>query len=135
MKELSVGPRKQSIPKFAHDGFGSRWYYLRMFSFNPYKNKPHIVSVYRQIIHQTWDRNLNWVNEFIYVEDSEYYNNGKFHIGNGGPASLFYNLEEAYNFSCKRLDNFSSIWTILEDKVYIDYINNKLPGDKNESSC
>jgi hypothetical protein len=134
MKEFFVGPSKQSMPEFAHDGLGSRWFYLRVFSVNPYKSKPHIVSVYRQIIHQTWDRNLNWVNEFIYVEDSESYNNGKFRIGNGGPTSRFYNLEEAYNFAHKRFDSMSNIWTILEDKVAIGYINNKLPGNKNEKT-
>lgn len=121
MKEFLVGPRKQGIPEFAHDGLGSRWFYLRMFSVNPYKSKPQVVSVYRQIIHQTWDRNLNWINKFIYVEDHESYNNGKFRTGGGDAGILVDDLTEAYQIAAKRFEKLSSIWTILEDVKAIEY--------------
>lgn len=121
MKEFLVGPRKQSLPEFAHDGLGSRWFYLRMFSVNPYKNKPHIISVYRQIIHQTWDRNLKWINKFIYVEDYESYNNGVFRAGNGNPGVLVDDLGEAYRIAANRFEKFAKIWTILEDVKAIEY--------------
>jgi len=121
MKEFLVGPRKQGIPEFAHDGLGNRWFYLRMFSVNPYKSKPQVVSVYRQIIHQTWDRNLNWINKFIYVEDHESYNNGKFRTGGGDAGILVDDITEAYQIAAKRFEKLSNIWTILEDVKAIEY--------------
>ena len=119
---FSVGPRTQSIPKFAFDGLGSRWFYLRLFSVNPLKNKTDIVAVYRQIILQTFDKNLNWVNQFAYSEDYEVYRNGKFRNADGRPGVITNSLEDAYSEAAKRYGKLSGIWPILEDNVAIEYL-------------
>jgi hypothetical protein len=120
IKNFSVGPRTQSIPEFAYKGLGSRWFYLRLFSVSPYKNKPHIITVYCQIIHQTFDRDLNWINQFAYVEDYESYNNGKYRTGGGNPSVLVDDLKEAYRIANTRFEKISGIWKVLEDKKAIE---------------
>lgn len=120
-KDFFVGPRKQGIPEFAHDGMGSRWYYLRLFAVNPYKNRPHIVQVYRQIIHQTWDKNYKWINQFAYSDDYEAYNNGEYRIGGGQPGAILESLDDAYKLAAKRFERIKGIWPIIEDLTAIEY--------------
>jgi hypothetical protein len=120
-KDFFVGPRKQGIPEFAHDGLGSRWYYLRLFSVAPYKGQPHIVQVYRQIIHQTWDKNLNWINQFAYTDDYEVYNKGEYRTGNGGKGAILESLDDAYKFAAQRFEKIGNLWPIIEDVKLIEH--------------
>jgi hypothetical protein len=123
MSDFYVGPRKQGIPEYAANGLGSRWHYLRLFSVNRKRDKPYIVSVYRQIIFQCFDRNLNWINEWAYSEDVESWNNGDFRVGEGGPGGRFPTIEEAKDFAAKRYNKLSSLWPVIEDVTAIDLLS------------
>jgi hypothetical protein len=123
-KDFFVGPRKQGIPEFAQDKkLGCRWYYLRLFSVAPYKGQTHIVRVYRQIVHQAWDKDYNWINQFAYSEDYEGYNNGQFSMQSSTVAhrdNALESLDDAYKIAAQRFEKISNLWPIIEDVKLIE---------------
>lgn len=120
MNKFTVGPREQTIPEWAED-LGSRWAYLRMFSVQPYKNKPHIIYVYRMIIHQAFDRNGKWIPLWAYADDCECYNNGEYRV-NGGSTGQLGDYSEMRQLMERRVARLQSLWPVLEDKTVRDRI-------------
>ena len=121
MNNFTVGPREQSIPEWAEE-LGSRWAYLRMFAVQPYKNQPHIVAVYRMIIHQAYDRNGKWIPLWAYAEDCEGYNNGKYRTNFGDGIGKLGSYAEMRQLMERRIARLQSLWPVLDNKIARDRI-------------